>query len=330
MMEQLSKDIVIGIDGGGTHTRVMAVDLNGNVLSYIEKGASSIYKDLQAKQNVQQAIEEALRLSGKKVEQVQALTAGIAGLDSDSDLEWVVPLTALEGLNCKKEHVNDAVVAHSGALLTEPGIVVIAGTGSNIYAINEEGQRIKNYDLTHYAASAARFLAYDATFELLAGNTDESDQELVRDIVKHWNVSSVEELSQLARYGFAADKRERDKRFAQLAPTITAAALNNCKLAKLVCDRAIHQIAVGVEILASYFTEQEIKVSLIGSVVNSPYFQSKLAFRMNEGRNKKYRLIQPKFSPAAGAVLLALKQLEIPIDEPLLRNLSLHPRSLNG
>ncbi|WP_243864467.1 BadF/BadG/BcrA/BcrD ATPase family protein [Paenibacillus castaneae] len=321
-MEQLSKDIVIGIDGGGTHTRVMAVDLNGNVLSYIEKGASSIYKDLQAKQNVHQAIEEALHLSGKKVEQVHALTAGIAGLDSDSDLEWVVPLTELEGLNCRKEHVNDAVVAHSGALLTEPGIVVIAGTGSNIYAINEEGQRIKNYDLTHYAASAARFLAYDATFELLAGNIDESDQELVRDIVKHWNVSSVEEMSQLARYGFAAAKRERDKRFAQLAPTITAAALNNCKLAKLVCDRAIHQIAVGVE--------PEIKVSLIGSVVNSPYFQSSLAIRMNEGKNKKYRLIQPKFSPAAGAVLLALKQLEIPIDEPLLRNLSHHPRSING
>lgn len=47
---QRTKEIVIGIDGGGTHTRVMVVDLAGNVLSYIENGASSIHKDLQARE----------------------------------------------------------------------------------------------------------------------------------------------------------------------------------------------------------------------------------------------------------------------------------------
>lgn len=329
-MGQKSDDIVIGIDGGGTHTRVMAVDFAGNVLSYIEKGASSIYKDLQASQNVRQAIDEAINQAGRNVKQVRMLTAGIAGFDSESDNEWVLPLTTLEGLDCRKEHVNDAVVAHSGALLTEPGIVVISGTGSIIYAVTEEGQQIRNYDLHQYAASAARFLSYDVTFELLAGNIDDSDQRLVHDILQFWKLSSVEELSQLALHGFVDDQRERNRMFAQLAPAITKAAVENSKLAQIVCDRAVHQILVGVEILASYFSDPEVKVSLIGSVVNSDYFQQRLTSRMNEGNNKRYELIQPIFSPVVGAVLLALKQLKIPIVPDLLHNLSLHPRSNNG
>jgi glucosamine kinase len=326
-MGQETKEIIIGIDGGGTNTRVMAVDFKGNVLSYIEKGSSSIYKDLHAQKNVRQAIEEALIQAGRNVKQIQMLTAGIADLNSESDYEWVLPLTEIEGLDSRKEHVNDSVVAHSGALLTEPGIVVISGTGSIMYAVTEKGQQIRNYDFHHYAASAARFLAYDVTFEILAGNINDSDQTLVCDILQFWKLSSVEELAQLALHGFVDDRRECDRMFAQLAPHITKAAMKNSKLAQSVCDRAVHQIAVGVEILASYFSDSEVKVSFIGSVVNSDYFQSRLIPRMNEGKNKRYQVIQPTFSPVVGAVLLALKQLKIPIEPDILHNLSLHPRS---
>lgn len=56
-MVQSTNGIVIGIDGGGTHTRIMVVDLTGNVLAYLENGASSIYKDLHARENVQSAIQ---------------------------------------------------------------------------------------------------------------------------------------------------------------------------------------------------------------------------------------------------------------------------------
>lgn len=32
-------DVVIGIDGGGTHTRVIAADIEGNVLAYCKREA---------------------------------------------------------------------------------------------------------------------------------------------------------------------------------------------------------------------------------------------------------------------------------------------------
>jgi len=34
----MSFQIVVGIDGGGSRTRYMAADLNGNVRSYVEAG----------------------------------------------------------------------------------------------------------------------------------------------------------------------------------------------------------------------------------------------------------------------------------------------------
>lgn len=327
MMDNQADEVVIGIDGGGTHTRVMVADLQGNVLAYVEKGASSLHKDANASQNVQQAIQEALLQAGKSAAQVRMLTAGIAGYDSPSDEVWVTSLTAVPGLHCPKEHVNDAVVAHSGALLTEPGIIIISGTGSILYAVTESGQQIRNYDLCHYAASAARFLAYDATFELLAGNIDESDQSLAAAILSFWGQTSVTGLSQLARSGFIEDQRERNRRFAQLAPIITDAALANSRLAQTVCDRAIHQIAVGIEMLAAYFASPEVKLSFIGSVINSAYFHQNLSSNMQKGKNKQYQVVSPVFSPVAGAVLLAFKYLQRPIDTDICSNLGLHPSS---
>src|SRR5947209_5935704 len=154
----MSQDIVVGIDGGGTHTRVMVMDFFGNVLSYVEKGSASLHKDLHAKQNVHQALTEALTVAQRDLHQVRGVAAGIAGYDSESDLDWVETLTDMEGLSCPRWHVNDAVVAHYGALMARPGIVAISGTGSIILARTEDGHYLRNYDFRHYAASAARFI----------------------------------------------------------------------------------------------------------------------------------------------------------------------------
>lgn len=321
-MSEKRDGTVIGIDGGGTHTRVMIADLSGRVLSYIQSGSSSIYKDLRAKENMQQAMKEALERARVNPAEVKMLAAGVAGLDTESDYEWVQPLTSLNGLACPRKHVNDAVVAHYGAFLAEPGIVSISGTGSIIYARTETGREIKNYDLHHYAASAARSLAMEATFELLAGNSDDSDSGLTRDILHFWKASNVQELSLLALQGFIKEPLERNRKFAELAPFVTKAAMQHSRLARRVCDRAIRQITVGTELLASYFSEPEVSVTFMGSVAQSDYFQQQLTAAMARGNNKKYRLVQPAFTPVAGAVLLAYRELGIEITPQILSNLS--------
>ncbi|MGO4538560.1 N-acetylglucosamine kinase [Paenibacillus sp. 2TAB19] len=314
------KEVVIGIDGGGTYTRVAVADLSGNVrASIVVDGAASFHKDLSAATNVRQAIVSALAEAGAELHQVRGVAAGIAGYDSPADLEWVEQLTDVPGLDCPKWHVNDTVAAHYGALMARPGIVAIAGTGSNILAITESGQAISNYNFHHYAASAARFIAYDAVYEALAGRTDASDGELITAMLNHWNCSTLDELASLARSGFEEDARERNRRFGQFAPCITSAAEEGVPLAVRVCDRAIEQMIVGIELLARSFESETIPVSFIGSVANSPYFLRTLAAKLTLGRNRSYSVTEPSLPPVAGAVLLALRRLDIQIDEESLQ-----------
>ncbi|XEC94162.1 BadF/BadG/BcrA/BcrD ATPase family protein [Paenibacillus tarimensis] len=319
-----SKDIVIGIDGGGTHTRVMVSDLSGNVLAYVEKGAASFHKDIQAKQNVKQAILEALLAAEREIGHVRAIAAGIAGYDSEADLEWVEQLTEIDGLACPRWHVNDAAVAHYGALMAQPGIVVISGTGSIIFGVTEEGRYIRNYDFHHYAASAARFIAYDAAFEALAGFTDETDSGLVHSMLEHWQADSLNQFNAIARSGFARDRRERDRMFGQFAPVITEAAVRGSSLAKRVCDRAIQQIMVGIHLLAASFSGDVVRVAFIGSVAKSEYFNNQLSGQLISGNHKHFQIVQPLFSPVTGAILFAMNRLNINIDEAVVGNLRKH------
>ncbi|MWC27924.1 hypothetical protein [Paenibacillus sp. MMS18-CY102] len=59
---------------------------------------------------------------------------------------------------------------------------------------NGERRADRHYDLHHYAASAARFLGYDATYELLSVNIDDSDQDMVFKILQSWKLPTVQAL----------------------------------------------------------------------------------------------------------------------------------------
>ncbi|WP_239615670.1 BadF/BadG/BcrA/BcrD ATPase family protein [Cohnella mopanensis] len=317
----LTQDVVIGIDGGGTHSRAMVADLSGRVLAYVEKGPASLYKDSSAARNVHDAITEALEKAGRGKQHVRGIAAGIAGYDSPADLIWVESLTEVPGITCPKWHVNDAIVAHYGALMAKPGIVVISGTGSNIVAVTESGQQLSNYAFHHYAASAARFIAYNTVHEILAGNTDASDEGLIQAMLEHWNVLSLPEFYKLAQQGFDDDRQQRDKTFGQFAPMVTHAANQRSSVAVNVCDRAIHQIKVGIELLSRAFAGNTVEVAFIGSVINSPYFSNRLSELLLAGNHKRFTVAKPILSPVAGAVLLAMSKLEQPIKEEMIRHL---------
>jgi len=308
----MSQDIVIGIDGGGTNTRVMVCDLKGNVVAYTEGGCASKYKDENAAYNVKTAIEDALAKAGRATADVAMLVAGIAGYESEADDEWIVSFTDLPGLDCLKLHLNDSDIAHAGALLNKPGIIAIAGTGTMVMGINENGMRIRNLEYHHYAYSAARHLAYDAVYEVLAGHRDDSNEQLIKNMLQYWEVNSLEQLQELARQGFHPDMMKRNQQFGQFAPYVTGAAEQGSSVARRVCDRAAEQLRVGIELVGSNYTGPSIEVSLIGSVICSPYMRGKLTELLIANPIKHYYVIEPHLSPVAGAILLAYKELGIP------------------
>lgn len=307
------RNIVVGIDGGGTNTRVMICDLNGNELAYAEGGCASKYKDVNTAENVKATIKDALAVAGRNTTDVAALVAGIAGYDSEADDAWIPAFTDLPGLDCPKLHLNDSDVAHAGALQNQPGIIAIAGTGTMVMGINEYGTRTRNLDYCHYSYSAARHLAYDAVYEVLAGHLDDSNEGLIAQMLQHWKTNSLEQLQELARRGFEPDTMKRDQHFGQFAPCVTAAAEQGSSIARNVCNRAVEQLRLGIELVGSNFAERSVDVVLIGSVICSPYMRSKLTELLMANPLKQYRVVEPLFPPVVGAILLAYKELGIPL-----------------
>ncbi len=311
-------EIVLGIDGGGTHTRVVVADVSGRILATARAGGASPHKTTSAEANVQSAIHEAVSKAGHTLEEVVQLVAGLAGLDDPEDHLWAEKLTAVPGLECPRLHVNDAVVAHAGALQSQPGIIVISGTGSIIFAVTELGRQIRNYDFHQYAHSAARHLSYEAVYRMLAEDIQPEDNAFIGEVLAFWQVESLAELRERGTMGFVTDEVERMRLFGEMAPLVTASAQKGVPLARTVCDIAIDALGTGIRLLGSCFTRDTVPVALIGSVVQSEYIKQSLKSVLAKSVNRSYEIIDSAFPSEVGAVILALGRHGIVINTEVL------------
>ncbi|MEK3886434.1 ATPase [Bacillus sp. FSL K6-3431] len=323
----MQKDYVIGLEGGGTKTRVMVADLKGNVIGYKESGSAHPDKDPFAKKHIRESVLGALKNAKVELNQVQFFIAGLPGYHKKEDLEWAIPLINIDGLTSPRLIVNDSEVGHAGAFLFEPGIMTISGTGSNIMGSTENGRIIFNGSFGHYAPTAARFLSYDAVYRILAGQTLPEDQPLVSKFMDFWDIQLEHEFRERASQQFINDRMERDRQFGLMAPMLTEAALEGVPLAKKVCENAVRSLENGIRLVGGSFHEQRVKVCFVGSVIRSTYIRNQLTTVLQETSNKDYQVIEPILSPVAGAVAMALKKCGIKMGEDLLASLLQHPQS---
>lgn len=309
--------IVLGMDGGGTRTRAVAVDLTGRTLAWVQAGSAGPGKTPHARENVRQAVQEVAAQAGRTLSDVAALVVGIAELNAPEDEVWATEFTTLPGLTCPRIHVNDAVVAHAGALESRPGIIAIAGTGSIVYGVTETGRQIRNYDFHHAPAAQARSLSYDAVHALLADEAEEDDAELVGAVLDFWQKGSLGELRELGLHGFIADRYERGRRFGEMAPLVTAAAGQGSPLACRVCDQVAEALGTSIRLVGGCFALDSVPVALIGGVIRSPYMQGAMARTLGGARGRRYDITEPVFSGEVGAARMALRHLGIdPFNNP--------------
>jgi len=135
---------VLGIDGGGTHTRAALVGLDGRVLG-IGHGGPSNYDDVgieRAGQNIEQAVAAALQQANVARSDCRAAFLGMAGVTSETDRAHIRKIAHTLRL-APAEQIgidHDCRVALAGGLAGRPGIVQILGTGSSCYGRNAAGE----------------------------------------------------------------------------------------------------------------------------------------------------------------------------------------------
>lgn len=131
--------LLLGVDGGGTKTHAVVVDLSGNIVATAaHSGANWERTGLTAAEIIlQEIIHRVLDLTGSTSQDIDAATFALAGIDWESDLELFKPVAKLLNLGQRAVFVNDSIAALFAGSPSGIGCVSIAGTGGKTSGRNQ-------------------------------------------------------------------------------------------------------------------------------------------------------------------------------------------------
>ena len=139
----LTRGFVVGVDGGGSKTRAAVMD-SEHVLGEGSAGPSNPLRVglATAAAAVRDAIDKACSAASIKRHEIAAVGVGLAGVRR-GDIRARMRETLIATLGIKQiELVSDGDIALSAATNGQPGVVVIAGTGSICCGMNARGKRV--------------------------------------------------------------------------------------------------------------------------------------------------------------------------------------------
>jgi N-acetylglucosamine kinase-like BadF-type ATPase len=134
--------LFLGIDGGQTGTQAVIADASGRVLGRGEGGPSNHVEAPGGRERLRGAILDsagaALRDAHLGSIETTVFEAAYCAMTGEADFKTEIITPLLRARVLCVEH--DAPAALAGGTLGEPGIIVVAGTGSVVYGENAAGQ----------------------------------------------------------------------------------------------------------------------------------------------------------------------------------------------
>jgi N-acetylglucosamine kinase-like BadF-type ATPase len=295
----------LGIDGGQSSTIALIADQDGQIIGQGRGGPCNHVGSAAGRAKFLSAVGDCLaqtyRAAGFDSQPVKfaAVCLGFSGGGEDK-LAYVHALIASE----KYKVTNDAEIALAGATAGEPGIIVIAGTGSIAFGRNSEGRMARaggwgyvfgdeggGFDIARRALRAA--LQYEEGW---------GSETSLRDLlIGPVGVATANELL----HRFYADLRR--EQIATLAQTVDQAAAQGDRVAKKILSDAAAQLAWYVEgLYRNLFRKGEaVPVAYIGGVFRSIPLREHFVRQIQERIGCPCG--PPLLSPAAGALLEAMR-----------------------
>jgi glucosamine kinase len=137
-----ARQLVLGIDGGGSKTRAVVADSHGDVLGEGLAGPSNPLRVgvSEAASAIRDAADRACAEAGVRRVEIVAALVGVAGVKRADIRERMRAAVAELGVKTVGV-VTDAEIALYGATEGKPGLVIIAGTGSICCGISARGRR---------------------------------------------------------------------------------------------------------------------------------------------------------------------------------------------
>jgi glucosamine kinase len=272
-----------GIDGGQSGTTA-AIGDGERVLARGRSGPADEIAAGTDSTRLRDALEGALAdaLSGANLPQDTRFDAIVAGVSGYEGRIYGAPP------RMPTNHfvlMHDAPIAHAGALGGEPGVVVIAGTGSVAYTVAKDGRTKTTGGLGYVFGDEGSAFWIVRTVVSVA----ERDERRAQPLLHYFGVSSVRELMRAFYSGeitrarlasYAPIVLENDREVARRAATMLCALAREAKL------------------------DDRLTVAFTGGLMQHPSFKARV-YKQMRGAKPKAKIVEPVTDPAEGALMLA-------------------------
>ncbi len=230
-----------GIDGGQSATQAAVCGEDGVVLGTGRAGPADEIGATPESTRLRDALESALRDAVARAglpanQQFAAIVAGISGYEGR--IVGVTP--ALPSQRVVIMH--DAPIAHAGALAGEPGVVVIAGTGSTAYSVDPDGhaEQFGGWGYVFGDEGSAFWIAREA----LANVTRHDACHATKTVLQFFGAQSLRELVRAFYIGEVS--RQRVASFAPVCLEAARASLS-CACLREPVRQAAQELAALAE-----------------------------------------------------------------------------------
>ena len=189
---------VIGMDGGGTATTVMAAGLHGDLVKSFRLGPLNINgQSREAAEHTLTDLKRELEASGMNMSECRGICIGAAGISNRDTADLLTRYLKEQGMQGVIRLVGDHETALAGALKEPAGVILIAGTGSICYGINESGAKFRAGGYGHIIddAGSAYAIGRDILKAVVRSSDGRQGQTVLKEITfRYLKMDSLEDL----------------------------------------------------------------------------------------------------------------------------------------
>ena len=299
--------VVVGVDGGGSKTRVLVADGRGEQLGSYEGAASAVRPGAveHSADVIATCVREALAASGVADERPAALCVGVAGVGRPAEREQLWHALMQHDLANELSIVPDAQVALDDAFGDGPGILLVAGTGSVAFARGPTGAeaRVGGWGPVCGDEGSGAWIGRRALSVVTAAlDGREPETSLVGAVL---TAAELNEPAELVAWAAAATPAH----LATLAATVVSVAEGGDLRANSILDLAAEELALHVRTLARQLFADEraaCPVALAGGLLRAgSALRKRLEHRLKSSAPGA-QIVPGEVRPERGAMRAAL------------------------
>ena len=314
--------VVLAVDGGGTTCRALLCNQTGEILGYAEAGSIN-YHSVGEEQTIKTLTKLLLALPCRPLS-VECAVFGLAGLDTAKDRSVLTHVikTCLTTAGIQAGHVlveNDGMITLAGAVGTQQGVLLIAGTGSIAWGAACDGSivRVGGWGSRAGDEGSGFSIGMSAIRHVLrASDGRENQSAICAAILQEKGITDVENLIDWI-YG----SQYSPESVAALAPIVFKLALAGDEKSTAI----LNQAAVELSLMAITVINQlklnnsALRVILAGGVLqNNAFLCTQIIDQINLAVPCA-KVVSPLYQPITGGALVGLRICGFAADDILRR-----------